>query len=147
MGLFDIFRRPKQPEILHPHFGRIVYQGDNTWELGKRLFGPIAHDVEVMIDAGPEGPTDAHERYWHELVARWPELKASCEPLLRTALKDWVETPERGDIWTRLDVESLHVYADSPPDQWELMFWCEEAGHWPTISMNHWVPKDCFVDG
>ncbi len=147
MGLFDIFRRTKQPETLHPVFGRIVYQGDDTWELGKAAFPPVGHEIEVIIQAGVDGPSEAHARYWHELIERWPELKKACEPILRRTLVDWIEAPERGDIWSRVDVESLTIYAGAPPDEWELMVWCEEAGHWPTFAMKGWTPTDCFVDG
>jgi len=147
MGLFDFFRRAGKSEALHPVFGRIVYQGDGTWELGKAAFLPVGHDVEVIIHAGLDGPGEAHLRFWRELNDRWPGLKMACEPLLRRTLVDWVEAPERGDIWARVDLESLSIYAGAPPEQWELTLWCEEAGHWPTISMRQWTPKDCFVDG
>lgn len=147
MAFLDIFRRTCQPETQHPLFGRIVYQGDNTWELGKAAFPPVGHDVEVIIQAGAEGPSEAHVRFWRELIERWPALQKACEPILRQALAGWIDTPERGDIWARVDVESLTVYPETPPDHWELMFWCEEAGHWPTFVMRGWTPADCFVDG
>ena len=147
MGLFDIFRRAKQLEALHPVFGRIAYQGDATWELGKATFPPVGHDVEVIIHAGIDGPSDAHLRYWRELIERWPALKTACEHLLRRTLVHWIESPECGDIWSRVDLESLTIYPGVPPEQWELKFWCEEAGHWPTILMRQWTPTDCFVDG
>src|SRR5690349_12166857 len=104
MGLFDIFRRTKRPEAQHPVFGLIVYQGDDTWELGKAAFPPVRHEVEVIIRAGADGPNDSHLRFWRELSDRWPDLKAACEPILRRTLVNWIEAPERGDIWSRVDV-------------------------------------------
>jgi hypothetical protein len=147
MGLFDIFRRTKQREALHPVFGRIVYQGDAVWELGKAVLPPVGHEVEVIIHAEIDGPGEAHMDFWRDLIERWPKLKMQCEPLFRRTLVDWIEAPERGDIWSRVTVESLPIYSEVPPDQWELVFWCEEAGHWPTVSMRTWTPTDCFVDG
>ena len=147
MSLFDFFRHTRPPERRHPVFGRIVYQDDNTWERGQAFFPPVGHDIEVLIDAGPDGPGDEHLRYWSELAARWPALTQACEPLLRKSLAGWITTPERGDLWSRLKLESLDVFPGSPPDEWELAFWCEEASHWPTLTMAGWTPTSCFIDG
>jgi hypothetical protein len=144
-SFLSIFGR-NRPEIVHPLFGRIVYRGYDTWEGGRAVFPPINHEVEVIVHAGVEGPTESHVCFWKELIERWPSVKQACEPMLRSALIDWVEAPESGDIWSRVDVQ-LTVHAKSPPDEWELEFSCEEAGHWPTFRMEAWTPADCFVDG
>jgi hypothetical protein len=147
MGLFNFFRREKPPETVHPVFGRIVYQDDDTWENGRAVFPPVQHEVEVIIHAGSDGPGEAHLRYWQELIRRWPELKAAAEPILRASLANWIEEPGRGDIWARLDIEAVAIHAGTPPDEWELTLWCEEASHWPTLVMKGWTPQSCFADG
>lgn len=146
MGLFDILRG-KKPEIMHSVFGRIVYQGNSTWECGRGSFAPVGHNVEVIIHAGPEGPGEKHVVYWQEVIARWPDLKRACDPIVRKALVDWIDTPEKGDIWSRIDVECIDVFPGTPPDEWEFMLWCPEAGHWPVFVMHRWTPTSCFVDG
>ena len=148
MGLFDIFKRRKAPELIHPVFGRIVYADENTWELGTARFAPINKQVEVIIQAGPEGPNESHLEFLAELEKRWPSLLIAWEPLLREALVDWIENPKSGDIWKRVEVESIEVFPGLKADQqWDFMFWCEEAGHWPVITMIGWAPQACGIDG
>ena len=50
-------------------------------------------------------------------------------------------------MWSRVEVESLTIYAEAPPEEWELMLWCEEARHWPTFVLHRWNPTECFIDG
>lgn len=146
MSLFDIFRR--KPRITHPVFGSIVYADESTWECGRARFRPLSKEVEVLITAGPAGPTDDHVRFFGELESRWSTLSSACAPLLRAALVDWIEAPEKGDILARVTVESLSVLAKlEPDDEWELQFWCEEASHWPTVVMRGWAPQSCYIDG
>jgi hypothetical protein len=148
MGLFDIFKRRKPPELLHPVFGRIVYVDEGIWEMGKVFFAPIKKEVEVIINAGPEGPGQPHLQFLAELEQRWPSLLAAWEPLLRAALVDWIENPESGDIWKRVEVESIEIFPGlKPAQQWDFMFWCQEAGHWPIFTMLDWTPQSCGIDG
>lgn len=148
MGIFNIFRRTKQLELVHPVYGRIVYQGNDTWEFGRMYFEPTKKEVDLLIDAGPEGPSDAHASYLTELSTRWPSLRSAWEPLLKQALANWIPTPNQGDIWSRVEVESLTIHRGIKPDeQWEFMFWCDEAGHWPTFVMHEWTPASCYIDG
>ena len=150
MSLFDRFKRPKPPEMFHPIFGRIVYRDENEgfWELGNVHFSPMNKRVEVTIKAGPEGPGEAHLQFLGELEKRWPSLLAACEPILRDALVNWIENAESGDIWKRLEVESLDLFPGLKPDQeWDFWFWCEEAGHWPIVNMIGWAPQGCVIDG
>jgi hypothetical protein len=146
MSLFDIFRR--KPRVTHPVFGSIVYADASTWECGRVHFSPLSKDVEVLITAGPAGPTDDHVCFFRELESRWTTLSLACAPLIRSALGEWIETPEKGDILARVTIESLPVFEKlNPEDEWELQFWCEEASHWPTVVMKGWIPQSCYVDG
>jgi hypothetical protein len=148
MGLFDRFKRRKLPEMIHPVFGRIVYADENTWEMGRVIFAPTGKEVEVIITAALEGPGEAHLAFLAELERRWPSLLTAWEPLLRDALADWVEDPYSGDIWKRVEVESIHLFPGLRPDQeWDFMFWCEEANHWPLFHMIGWAPRSCGIDG
>ena len=111
------------------------------------MFSPIGHEVEVIIHAGASGPEESHLRFWGDLEERWPTLKKECEPMLRSALKDWIDEVDREDLWSRLEVETLDVFPNITPNEWDITFWCEEAGHWPTISMKGWSPEGCYIDG
>ena len=148
MGFFDRFKRPKPPEMVHPVFGRMVYDDEDTWEMGKVFFAPVKKEIEVIIIAGPEGPGEAHLQYLSELEKRWPSLLAAWEPLLRDALVDWIENPKSGDIWKRVELEGIELFPGLKPDQqWDFSFWCEEASHWPVFEMIGWTPQSCGIDG
>ncbi len=149
MGLLDLFKfGKKRTEMTHPVFGRMVYQDHGVWEFGRFHFAPLGLEVEALIEAGPEGPNERHVAFVADLATHWSELMKACDPILRGALAEWIEKADEGDIFLRLKVESLDVFSDMAPDrEWELMFWCEEAGHWPVIRLVGWKPTEASIDG
>jgi hypothetical protein len=149
MSIFNLFKRkPAVPDIIHPVFSRICFQGDGVWECGKILFTPEDHEIEVLVYADSSGPTNDHLNFLTELSNRWPEIKTHCEPMIRKALVNWIEKPEGGDVWRRLKLESLDIYSSMPADrEWEIMFYCEEAGHYVVVGMIAWSPVNIGFDG
>ncbi len=81
--------RPLRTE--DPVFGPLRFQRVGTWE-GHVQFAPTQSAVEILLDGGLSGPTEAQRHFFSELSARYPSLT----PILREALtRRFAAIPER----------------------------------------------------
>lgn len=65
-----------------PVFGALKAQGPKApWE-GSVNFAPTRNTVDVLLDAGPAGPTSTQRRYLSELSGRYETLFQEIQKLL-----------------------------------------------------------------
>lgn len=151
MGFFDFLRGAKRAPIPgqgHPVFGKIQYVGHSTWEGGAVFFKPVNATIEVLVDAPESGPDERHIAFLHDVAARWAELMRAAEPLLRQTLQGWVKDAGTVSLSETLALETVMIRAGiAETDEWEMTFWCEEAGHWLNLSLTGWQPTSATVDG
>jgi hypothetical protein len=67
---------------IDPVFGTLAARGrDAPWE-GSVHCGPTGSSVDVLLDAGPSGPTSAQRRYFSDFSDRYDGLLQAIQKLL-----------------------------------------------------------------
>lgn len=148
MGFLDSLKKVLRPlRIDDPFFGRLRYQRAGFWE-GKKRLDPLGAEIEVTIDAGEEGPAEAHREFYRQLEARYAELEPRIAKVLFEELMRWEDEPPAGGMRDEFSLEGIDVpRADASTLEWELFYPSKTTGHFFCVRMNGWEPVGVRVDG
>jgi hypothetical protein len=148
MGFLDSLKKALRPlRIDDPFFGSLRYQRAGFWE-GKKRLEPLGAEIEVLIDAGDEGPSEAHREFYRQVEARYGEIEPRIEKTLFDELRRWDDGAPAAGIRDEFPLESMDVpRADASPLEWELVYPSKTTGHYFSVSMRDWEPVRVRVDG
>ncbi|GAA4344546.1 hypothetical protein GCM10023184_45990 [Flaviaesturariibacter amylovorans] len=149
MAFFGLFRKKQRPVIEDALFGTMTFfdarqPGDRYLECRTRFAG---RPVEVTMEAGPDGPSEAQRAFFRSLEAGYDSLKAKLIPLLDEQLADWEAGPIR-DFDRELELETITLPAVSDgPVQWSLCYVVRSIHHWATFELTDGTPDSLLIDG
>jgi len=128
-------------------FGLIRFQSAGFWE-AKRRFAPIGREIEFIISAGAQGPTERHREFFRELESRYSELETAIKPMLLDQICGFPgeSDPIESDAGFQLDGFDVPDTSASP-FTWELVFTTASDDHYFCVVMEEWVPVEVRVDG
>jgi hypothetical protein len=84
--------------MVDPVFGPLRFQAAGFWE-GNVLFSPTQSTIEVIVNAGRDGPSDSQRAFLKDLEVR---IQAFGQPWLRLFVRPQSEYKARSHIQPRL---------------------------------------------
>jgi hypothetical protein len=133
------FRRLRDPVL-----GDLLWHRVGLWE-GKRWFAPVGGDVEFTVEAGKEGPGDAHREFYQRLERRYPEVLAAATPLLQREVIQWRDEARSGDPVV-FDLEGFGIPDVPRESSWDIMYVVRGGRYFYSVFMDGWVPVSVTVD-
>lgn len=120
MGLFEkLFRKRARRLIEDPDFGPIEERGTDSWE-GQSLEIWGYSSIQIMIDAGPEGPSSEQRSFFQTLRSNREDIRARIESAVtREAAKT---TPRRGPL------KLTSIFLPNSPERQTWRVWYEIEG-------------------
>jgi hypothetical protein len=117
--------RESPPALDHPVFGRLTYSRHDGWmNAAFTAFGFTG--IDLLIDAGPEGPTPRQLQSFGDLTAKHPSILSESVNQLQE-LRKQMELPA-GTF--RLSGITIPSYRPEPQGSlWTLWFDCLEDDH------------------
>lgn len=117
----------------HPVFGtmRFIPVGDDEgyWEAEGRVEGAV---IDVLIEAGKEGPTEAHVEFFLSQTASLDELFAQAAPVLVPDFEMWMNGPFPENWREAFRFIGLTVPKNGDPaNPWDISYDCipDKSGH------------------
>lgn len=137
--LEKLFARFRPLRTVDPVFGSLRFQRVGFWE-GRVTFAPTQSPVEVLLDGGPSGPTEAQRRFLAELNTRF----VAVLPAIVEAMRGWLASYQAEQ--PQFQSESFTLVCISLPEDpfsapsWELSFEGTESGFHYTVPISGWSP-------
>ena len=124
MGIFD-FLKSKKTIINHPFFGELNFAGSkvNYFE-GNTLFPPLNKNVEFVISAPIEGPSQEQVNYFKNLSSSYLEIETQAKEIIEEEFRNWKEDFEIKDFQNEFNLVfiSLPSLNNKSNEELELAF-------------------------
>ncbi|UOQ71766.1 hypothetical protein [Hymenobacter cellulosilyticus] len=136
-------------------FGSLLYfdckNPENNYFEGKRLFTPTGTRIEVLLTAGPSGPSTAQHAFYEQIEAQYPTLLPALAWLITTEVRNWQPDFEIQNFVEEFQPTLLELPAISKaagPVDWELSFeTIHDQNHTFVVSRQGFTPYKVQVDG
>jgi hypothetical protein len=137
----------------HPFFGQIRYLRSVEWWETERHEEGFSGALSLVIEAGPEGPTEEQVRFYQEVLAWYRRGHPELQPILRDLWSNW---SEEGGEEPPADLRSHHHLAGlTIPRQpfpieeaeWSISVQPTYDDHQFTFQMKGWSSWGHTVDG
>lgn len=143
MGLFD-FLKPA-PRINDLVFGAMVYSsGFATANVASPQSGK---KTEVLVECGPNGPTEAQRAFFKHVVGSYPELSKKCLEAITTEFQNFKEDFQISSFDAEFELVAISI--SSVVDQeWSLAFTTEhDLNHHITVHFVGHESTHVLIDG
>ena len=134
----DLFARFRPLRIIDPVFGSLRFQRVGFWE-GHVRFAPTQSEVEVLLDGGPSGPTEAQRHFFAELSSRFHVTLPTLVEVMRERLASHQGPPRQAQTES-FTLVCIGLPADpSASSSCELSFEDTSGFHY-TVPISGWAP-------
>jgi hypothetical protein len=126
--------------MVDPVFGPLRFQAAGFWE-GNVLFSPTQSTIEVIVNAGRDGPSESQRSFMKDLEVRYPSIWTTVVSALR-------EAAERIQGKVQYTVDAFHLAgievpeAGAPSRGWSLSYTCDADGWHYEVLMKDWSPRE-----
>jgi len=147
MSLLNTLRQHLAPrKTNHPVFGQLRYQRVGFWE-GAAHFEPIQCAVEVIVNAGTEGPSDEHQMFFRDLEKRYKDL----EPILAKKLSETAREKQTNvapnEVSHAFQLAAIEIPRHGAPESgWSLSYTCAVDGWHYQVSMKGWTAESVVAE-
>jgi hypothetical protein len=135
--LSRLFARFRPLRLVDPVFGSLRFQRVGFWE-GRVTFTPTQSEVEVLLDGGPLGPSEAQRHFFTELSSRFHATLPALVKAMRERLASY-QGPRKAQTES-FTLVCIGLPADpSESSSCELSFEDASGFHY-TVPISGWAP-------
>ena len=130
-----------------PVFGKMRFQKVGFWE-GKVQFKPLSSEVEVLIDADPDGPTEEQRRWFKEIEGRYSSFLPQIIDAAMPRIREWNKELTKDKMLSELKLETISVNKCAQgKHEWDITFHSESLEHWVNVAFTEWAGTQATIDG
>jgi hypothetical protein len=151
MGLFGLFKKPVIVE--DDFFGKLLFveskdSSKNYFE-GKGNFSPTNTNIEYVIIADKEGPTESQRQFYRNLQAEFSFYIDKIKPLIENEFRNWQEDFRIVDFNKEFRLVFITIpRIDKEPLKWDMAFTTiHDLSHHITIDFIEKNPVSILIDG
>ncbi|MBO9633259.1 MAG: hypothetical protein J7578_09085 [Chitinophagaceae bacterium] len=150
MGLFNLFR--KRPVFQDEFFGALKFfsnKNTNGFFSGTIHFPPVKKEIELLIRAEIDGPTEKHREFYHQFQQNYLMYIEKAQQLIEEEFRNWKEDFAIVDFNTEFSL--IHLEIPNPevrPLTWDISFSSiHDLNHYFTISFAGEEATSIVIDG
>lgn len=151
MGLFDLFKKPLI--VNDDFFGALRFvdfkDPSKDYFEGKGHFTPTSSEIEYLIQADKDGPTDEQQQFYRDLQSNFNQFIDKMKPLIEDEFRNWKDDFVIKDFNKEFELVCITIpRLDVRPLIWDMVFTTiHDESHHVTIDFIDLEPNGILIDG